>query len=159
MKATILSIFLLLVNLVFSQEKGIYSFNCIPTEPEVIRLNDSVPSIGPTIVRVDPNVLVAGWYDRTLEIKSFGRFKINGSKWITAYGLNTDNPTIYGRFRVTGDTLILECKKSIQHFNKLAPKQRVKTNLSNEYRFVIKEDGKLMTSESCFWKLSLNSEG
>jgi hypothetical protein len=104
-------------------------------------------------MRIVGPIVVRKYSGETLVIKSLGRFKIEGSNIITAYGLNTDNPTVYGRYKVKSDTLILTYKKSIQHFNKLAPKRRVKTKRDEVYRYIIRENGKLEENEYCSWFL------
>lgn len=136
----------------FAQTKGVYRYTCAYPKP-VRTLQDSLPSTGLPILKIETPIVLNAWNDETLEIKSFRRFKINGSHIITTYGLNSDNPTVYGRYKVKEDTLVLTCKKSIQHFNKLAPKRRVKQKLEITYRFVLLNDGKLKTSEYCHWYL------
>ena len=105
---------------------------------------------GPATI-VQFHVSEMNWCASRLFLKRFGRFKILGDQTITDLGLNTDNPTIYGRFRKRGDTVFLKYRKSIQHFNKLAPKRRVKVKMHTKYQYFIREDGKLETDEFCFW--------
>lgn len=135
---------------VFAQDTGSYRYGCTPPIQEQTP-TDSLPTIGLPIIRTISFVHLE-WRDQTLVIRRFGRFKIKGSNVITAYGLNSDNPTIYGRYKKKGDTLILKCRKSIQHFNKLAPNRRVKVKMTQVYTYVILEDGRLQTAECCFWK-------
>ncbi len=150
MKATFLLLLLFVSSTLTAQEKGCYRYTCAVPKEEPTVIEDSLPSIGLPIVRINPAIIRAEWRDEKLVIKPFRRFKIEGSGLITTYGLNTDNPTIYGRYKKKGGTLILRCKKSIQHFNKMAPKQRVKVKMDKVYRYVIAE-GKLETSEFCYW--------
>lgn len=100
-------------------------------------------------------VIRTSFWDQNLILKPFGRFKIPGAKVLTTLGLNTDTPTLYGTHKRVKDTLILRYKYSIQHFNKLAPKRRIKTKLSRTDRFIIREDGRLETSLNCFWEKEL----
>lgn len=154
MKATVLLFVLLLSSVSLAQKKGRYRHDCILPRDTTSTIQDSLPTNGiPEIHRVF--VVHNRWSRETLVIKWFGRFKIEGDGIITAYGLNTDNPTTYGRYRKKKDTLILTCRKSIQHFNSLAPKRRVKTKTNAVYRYIISE-GKLETSEFCYWKLKSN---
>jgi len=151
MKATLFLLIILCVSSsILAQKKGNYRYTCsVPKEePKVIQ--DSVPSTGLPEIRTIGPIVVREWRDEVLIIKRWRRFKIEGSSVITAYGLNTDNPTIYGRYKSKGDSIILTFKKSIQHFNKLAPKQRVKVKMDKVYRYIIAE-GKLETSEYCYW--------
>ncbi|GAB5416195.1 MAG: hypothetical protein Crog4KO_12210 [Crocinitomicaceae bacterium] len=145
MKATIFLLSFLISGTAFSQDRGAYRYTCSTPQPEKA-LDTSGTSIIRSVIITDMQ-----WRGETLVIKRFGRFKIEGSNIITTYGLNTDNPTIYGRYKVKGDTLILKCRKSIQHFNKLAPKRSVKVKMDHAYKFTINENGNLKTSEHCYW--------
>ncbi len=145
MKAIFLLSFLALIGTAYSQNRGAYRYTCSTLQPE-----KALDTSGTNIIR-SVTVIDIQWQGETLVIKRFGRFKIEGSNIITAYGLNTDNPSIYGRYKMKGDTLILKCRKSIQHFNKLAPKRRVKVKMDHVYKFTIDENGNLKTSEHCYW--------
>ena len=96
---------------------------------------------------------------RTLKLNWNRRFTITNSREIPAYGLQTDNPTIHGSYKVKDDTLILTYRYSIQHFNKLSPKSRVKRqyNQGNRTqsvkRFARTEKEVFKISNYGFWTL------
>ncbi|MCR9173709.1 MAG: hypothetical protein NXI10_14500 [bacterium] len=143
-------------NTVHAQWKGRYTYSCVDPVQHSKVVQDTLPRREIPPVQIVGPIVVRRFSDETLIIKSCGRFKIEGSNMITAYGLNTDNPTVYGRYKIVNDSIILTYKKSIQHFNKLAPKRRVKTKRNEVYRYLLQEDGVLKENEYCFWKRKEN---
>lgn len=91
---------------------------------------DKIPIIPIKLIEIDP------FMSKTLILKWPNRFKILDFSPIPDIGFNLDNPTVYGKFKLKDDSLILRTKYSIQHFNKLAPKSRVK--IKNRIRFAYK---------------------
>jgi len=92
-----------------------------------------------TLLRIN-FVEISKFSFRALFLKRFGRVKITNTMGINTLGLNTDNPTVYGRFKIVNDSLIIKTKYSIQHFNHLAPKRRVKKKSDKIYRFKVLEN-------------------
>ena len=122
-----------------------------------IQTPDTLESIG-WPVRVYPVVFIEFDGSHTLKLKMNRRFKLTSFRAIKDYGLNKDNPTIYGTYKVKNDTLILEYHYMIQHFNNLAPKSREKTHFNNgkkshpERRFARMENGDFKISSYGFWQ-------
>jgi len=148
MRATVFLVFLWSVFVTFGQDRGKYEHTCTAPSPRRIVTETGEQFIFAGIHVPIPQTL---FRSHSLFIKRFGRFEIKGPGTITDDGLNTDNPTIYGRYKKRGDTLILTYKKSIQHFNKSAPKRRVKVKWDTVQRYLVLEDGKLETEISCYW--------
>lgn len=88
---------------------------------------------------------------RTLILTRCNRVKIIDNSPIMDIGLNVDNPTIYGRFTLEGDTIVIRAKYSIQHFNSLTPKGRVKCKVDMVYRFKILSNGQLQVNPHYSW--------
>ena len=107
---------------------------------------DSIPILRITSIELN------GFQSHTLILKRFKRFKIIDKSVITYLGLNSDNPTIYGKFKIVGDSVIIKTKYSIQHFNKHAPKRRLKTKLAKTYKFMIINENQLEISPNYSWK-------
>jgi hypothetical protein len=154
MNAIIFLLSLITIGSAFAQDKGSYRYDCMPPRQAPVP-TDSLPTRRLPIINI-VSIVHYEWRDQTLVIRRFGQFKIKGSNIITAYGLNSDNPTIYGRYKKKGDTLILKCRKSIQHFNKLASNRREKVKMTQVYKYVISDDGRLQSSEYCFWRKEKN---
>lgn len=106
---------------------------------------DSIPIL--SVQMVELNHFPA----KVLILKRNHRMEMSDKSGITDIGLNLDNPTIYGRFHLEGDTIEIEAKYSIQHFNSLAPKRRVKRKLDTVYRFAVLPDGRLQVSPNYAW--------
>ncbi|MDG1331194.1 MAG: hypothetical protein P8P74_02615 [Crocinitomicaceae bacterium] len=109
---------------------GEYSVYYIPVN------RDSIDSIRKTrpVRSVDPIYFQEYNSSQSLKLKWNRRFKITNDSGITDLGLNTDNPTIYGRYTIKNDTLTLKYHHTIQHFNKLAEERRVKTKFKQKDR-------------------------
>jgi len=149
MKATILFFTIISSGFGFAQLKGEYEYHCPPPDFVSDTITDPVREGGPVTVQ---GLVINEMSGKKLILKPCGLFEIPGDRIITTYGLNTDNPTIYGKYKRSEDTLILRYKHSIQHFNKLAPKRRVKTKLNKVQRLIVQDDGKLESSENCYWE-------
>lgn len=107
--------------------------------------DDSIPIIRLTAVEVN------NFTSRILILKRCKKIRIIDPSPITDWGLNTDNPIIFGTFKIVGDSIIIKAKYSIQHFNKLSPKRRVKTKLEKTYTFAIISQNEIMISTNYSW--------
>ena len=106
---------------------------------------DSIPILRMKVIELNE------FQAKTLIMKRFKRIKIIDKSPITCLGLNIDNPTVYGKFIIVGDSIIIRAKYSIQHFNKLAPKRRVKTKLAKTFKFKIINENQLEISPNYSW--------
>lgn len=148
MKTAVLFAFLLFTGTIFGQLRGSYRYRCSdPVPPATL---DTSKTSAPQGLRIG-YIPTLEWRGEKLIIKRFGRFKIEGSGTVTDLGLNRDNPTIYGRYKLRDTTLTLKCRKSIQHFYKLAEKRRVKVKMDKAYLYAIDENGNLTTLVYCYW--------
>lgn len=107
--------------------------------------NDTIPILKINIVEV------SNFSSKTLILKRNNRVIIMDNSPITDIGINIDNPTIYGKYKIKGDSIIIRAKYSIQHFNALAPNKRVKLKLDTVYRFKVMDDGQLQISPNFSW--------
>lgn len=89
---------------------------------------------------------------KSLVLKPLNRVIIVDYSPINDLGLNIENPTIYGKFKIIEDTLVIKSKYSIQHFYKSAPKRRVKQKFEKVHYFKIISNGKLEINEYFFWE-------
>ncbi len=144
--------FLFFGNTEFSQMKkwegrGFYSIAQLPkTEDSTSKEDNEILSI--SAIQIPPFR-----YGQVLELKRWGRFEIIDYSPIPDIGLNTDNPTIYGRYHRKGDSLFLRCEKSIQHFAyPEKSKQTQKIILDKEYVFYILADGSLQCNVHWVWR-------
>lgn len=119
-----------------------------PSELDTVRQFEPPPGIDLHI-----KVQVANNFSNVeyLKMRRFKHFKIKGSTCTLDYGLNTDYPSYYGKYEISGDTLIMRCDHYIQHFNKSADKRRVKTPYKAVFRWIIQEDGTLKVYEWEYW--------
>lgn len=133
---------------------GKYKACSVPINRDSI---DSVRNLYP-VRRVYPVFFIEFKPSQTLYLKWNGRFKITDNGPIPAIGLNTDHPTIYGRYSIKNDTLILKYRYTIQHFNKLAEKRRVKHKFKQKNRpapikrFARKKKNEFKISQYHYWK-------
>lgn len=132
---------------------GEYSVcNVTPPAPKP----DTIDTYGPVRI-VQPIVLSEFRGAYTLKLKWNKRFTITNAGPITTYGLNTDHPIIHGTYKMKNDTLILIYRYNIQHFNKLAPKSRVKGKYKQRNRpqpvkrYARMESGQFKISKYRFW--------
>ena len=96
-------------------------------------------------------IVFSEFYNKILIMKRCHRVKIIDKSPINDLGLNVDHPTIYGKFKIVGDSIFIHAKYSIQHFNKLAPKRRVKTKVDKTYKFKIINENQLKVSPNYLW--------
>lgn len=89
---------------------------------------------------------------KCLVLRPFQRVIIVDNSPINDLGLNIENPTIYGKFKIIEDTLVIKSKYSIQHFYKSAPKRRIKQKFEKVHYFKIISNGKLEINEYFFWE-------
>ena len=123
-----------------------------------VKVTKEFPSIDTMKIHVNVNqeqqlttIMYSEFYNKILKLKWFHRVKIIDKSGITCLGLNIDNPTVYGKFKIVGDSIFIHAKYSIQHFNKLAPKKRVKTKMDKTYVFEIINEHQLMVSPNYSW--------
>lgn len=128
---------------------------CLIGEYELQKTTDAVASTDTVGMQDDSipilNITVIELQAQTLILKRFKRIKIIDKSPITTLGLNIDNPTVYGKFKIVGDSIIIQAKYSIQHFNKLAPRRRVKTKLVRTFKFKIINENELEISPNYSW--------
>ena len=125
-------------------------------EPQ--KTNDQIPSID-TVEIQDGSLHIISvtafgineFPSRTLILKRFKRIKIIDNSPITTYGYNIDNPTLYGKFKIVGDSIVIEVKYSIQHFSSSGPNKRIKTKLDRTYTFKIIDENQLMINPNYSW--------
>lgn len=87
----------------------------------------------------------------TLFVKRFKRVEIVDNSPIPDIGLNDDNPTLYGKFKIIGDSLNIRLNYSIQHFNVPFLNKRIKVKFSETYKFKIINENQLMIDSSYSW--------
>lgn len=103
------------------------------------------------ILKIEP-IVINYFPGGTLFLKRYKRFMILNETPITCLGLNTDNATVFGKYKVKGDTIIFLCKYSIQHFNQLAQKRRVKIKMDTIYKYKIQENRELQIDSNFVWR-------